>query len=192
NKVAQVIGPATEEDVIKKWLFAREAEAMGIRIDDKTLNTFIDALTNQSIGRDGILEILRHVRQGVSEASFLAILREELLAIRYRQLFHQMQDEDLWIGGSATPAERWAAYKRLNEKATIEVALISPQDYTKQVADPAETTLKQYFEDHKQLTATPYSPDPGFHVPRKVNIEYLQADEEKYRSAVTEAEIPGG
>src|SRR5208282_815159 len=72
NKVAQVIGPATEEDVIKKWLFAREAEAMGIRIDDKTLNTFIDALTNQSIGRDGILEILRHVRQGVSEASFLA------------------------------------------------------------------------------------------------------------------------
>ena len=26
-------------------------------------------------------------------------------------------------------------------------------------------------------------------MPRKVNIQYLQADEEKYRSAVTEAEI---
>ena len=35
----------------------------------------------------------------------------------------------------------------------------------------------------------PYSPDPGFHVPRKVNLQYLQADEEKYRSMVTEAEI---
>ena len=47
---------------------------MGIRIDDKSINGFYDALTNQSIGRDGMLEILRHVRQGASEASFIAIL----------------------------------------------------------------------------------------------------------------------
>ena len=109
--------------------------------------------------------------------------------MRYRQLFHQVQDDDLWIGGSATPDERWTSFKRLNEQATIEVALFSPQDFVKQVPAPSAETLRQFFDEHKQSYASPYSPDPGFHVPRKVNIEYLQADEEKYRSAVTEAEI---
>ena len=30
-------------DVVNKWLFAREAEAMGITVDDKTVSTFLDA-----------------------------------------------------------------------------------------------------------------------------------------------------
>ena len=67
----------------------------------------------------------------------MEILREELLALRYRQLFHQLRPVDIWIGGTATPGERWTAFKRLNEKATIELALFSPKDFAKQVADPA-------------------------------------------------------
>ena len=188
SRVRRVIGPATDAMVVNKWLFAREAEAMGITVDDKTLTDFLTVLTNGS-SHDDLVRVLRSIRQGISEATFLSILREELLALRYRQLFHQMQDDDLWVGGSATPDERWTTFKRLNQQATIEVALFSPQYFTKQVAAPAEQTLKDFFEAHKEADASPYSPEPGFHVPRKVNIEYLQASEETYRSLVTENEI---
>ena len=118
-------------------------------------------------------------------------MREELLALRYRQLFQQISvtDQNMWIGGAATPNERWSYFKRLNEQATVEVALFSPQDLAKQVANPSEGTLKQFFEDHKREYASPYSPKPGFRVPRKVDVQYLEGDEEKFRSMVTEAEI---
>ena len=82
--------------------FCREAEAMGIRIDDKTLNTFIEELTAHSMSSKDIIDILRKVRQGVPQASFLAILREELMALRYRQIFHQLP-ADNWVGGTSTP-----------------------------------------------------------------------------------------
>jgi hypothetical protein len=188
SHLMNVIGPASDKEVVDTWLFAREAEAMGITVDEKALNEFLTVLTNGS-SREDILKILRGTRQGVSEATFLSILREELLALRYRQLFHQMQDADLWIGSTATPDERWTTFRRINEEAAIEVAVFLPQDFTKQIEDPSADKLKQFFEDHKESYASPYSPAPGFRVRRKVNIEYLQADEEKYRSSVTQAEI---
>ena len=190
-RVAQVVGPANEDAVEDKWLFAREAEAMGVSVDDKTISTFLGDLTNQSLVRQDFLNILNKLRHGVSEAAFLSIAREELLALRYRQLYHQigLSGERMWIGGSAAPDERWAFFKRLNEQATVQVAIFRPEDFVEQVKTPSAGTLKDFFEAHKKEYASPYSPDPGFHLPREVNIQYLQADAAKYRSAVTEAEI---
>lgn len=191
EKVLAVIGgpTVTDKDVVDTWLFAREAEAMGIAVDDKTVSSFLDMVTSQSVDRQGILGILKGIRQGVSEAGFTAILREELLALRYRQVFQQIHPGDLfgWVGGTATPAERWTAYKRMREQATIELAVFPAQDFTKQVADPSLDTLKDFFEKYKQDYASPASPNPGFHVPRKVNLQYLQADESQIK--VSEEEI---
>ena len=33
------------------------------------------------------------------------------------------------------------------------------------------------------------SPDPGFRIPRKVNVEYLEADKSKIKDQITDAEI---
>ena len=48
SRVIQVIGPATDEAVFHKWLFAREAEAMGIAVDEKTFNDFLGEADQQS------------------------------------------------------------------------------------------------------------------------------------------------
>jgi hypothetical protein len=194
SQVASVIGLANDQQVFNKWLFAREAESMGITVDNDTLNNFLKIVTNNALGRKEMLNILKNIRQGVSEDTFLAIVREELLALRYRQLFHQLQGiqpTDYWVGATATPYERWAGFKRVNEKATVEFAVFSPKDFTKQVDPPASSTgtLKQFFDEHKETDPSPYSPDPAFHVPRRVNVEYLEADEDKYRQLVTEDEI---
>ena len=101
----QVIGTAdvTDEEVVNKWLFAREAEAMGITVDDKTMNNFLRCVDQPaaSVARTSSISC-GHSPGGVG-GQFLSILREELLALRYRQLFHQMQDDDLWIGGRQRP-----------------------------------------------------------------------------------------
>ena len=124
------------QDVVDKWLFAREAEAMGITVDDKTVNEFLGRADQQSLVASNIVKIsARHSPGGVGSDIPLDLARG-IARLAYRQLFHQIDDDDLWIGGSATPDERWTAFKRLNEQATIEVALFSPQDFTKQVADP--------------------------------------------------------
>ena len=46
------------DSVANKWLFAREAEAMGIAVDNKTVSDFLGQLTGQSLGRQDILDIL--------------------------------------------------------------------------------------------------------------------------------------
>ena len=193
-QMLQIIGTGDsnvvrDQDVVDKWLFAREAQAMGITVNDKTLNDFLNWLTAQSLGREKIVDVLKNIRQGVSETLFLSILREELLALRYRELFHQLQQADVWNGATATPDERWTTFKQINEQATIEIALFKIRDFLKQVPAPSEEALQKYFDDHKKAYASPYSPEPGFHVPREVNLQYLEADEEKFRAQVTEAEI---
>jgi hypothetical protein len=186
--IRQVIGTQIEDrSLVEKWLCGKEAAAMGITVDDDTVNNFIKIVTSQALDRKAILNILKNIRQGISEPAFMDIVREELLALRYRQLYHQLPD--WWIGGTATPDERWAAFKKQNEKATIEVAVFSPKELSKQVTSPDTSALKQFFEAHKQTLADPYSPEVGFNLPRKVKIDYLEADVEKYRSLVTEAEI---
>ncbi len=109
-QMMQIIGTGDsnvvrDQDVVDKWLFAREAQAMGITVNDKTLNDFLNWLTAQSLGREKIVDVLKNIRQGVSETLFLSILREELLALRYRELFHQLQQADVWNGATATPDE---------------------------------------------------------------------------------------
>ena len=71
---------------------------MGITVDDKTINIFCDALTNGSLGRQDIVKILITFAREYRRPTFLSILREELLALRYRQLFHKLRSTILWVG----------------------------------------------------------------------------------------------
>jgi hypothetical protein len=183
-------GPTVNDaDLVDKWIFAREADSMGLAVDDKTIGDFLDLLTNKSVSHKEIVDILNSIRDGVDEPRFLGVLREELLALRYRQVYHQIHPGVLsgWVGGSAAPGERWASFKRLNERATIELALFPTQDFAKQIEDPSAEKLNAFFDERKQEYASPMSPDPGFHVHRKVNIQYLQADADQVE--VTDAEI---
>ena len=66
SRVLQAIGNATFENVVNKWLFAREAEAMGITVDEASIRSFTAELTTGSLGSDDIVKILKGIRQGVS------------------------------------------------------------------------------------------------------------------------------
>jgi hypothetical protein len=190
SRVYERIGPETEDVAIERWLYARTAESMGVVIDDKAVN---DLLTQMLIGLSSdpqklIMDVLRAVPGRMTQAQLMAIMREQLLAIRLMQLGHEYDD---WASSTATLGERWDYFKRFHQKASAEVAVLSPSKYLndKSVKEPTTDELKQFFDKYKEVESSPESPQPGFRVPRKANIEYLEAYPENYESQVTEADI---
>ena len=99
---------------------------------------FLIVLTNQSLGREEHPQDPEEHSPGsfggyVSVDFARGIARLALSAV----ISPDSQTYDWWIGGSATPDERWTSFRRMNEQATIEMALFSPQDFIKQVPDPS-------------------------------------------------------
>ena len=180
-----LLGPNTEDEAINRWVYARTAEKMGVVVDNTAVNDLLKFMTAGADPQKLITDVLGVVRE-MNEAELFNGVREQILALRLMQLGHQYDD---WAGLSASPGERWNYFKRLHQQATIEVAVLSPKDYVKEVKDPPAEDLKKFFEEHKDAEASPESPTPGFRVPHKVNIEYLEADPESYDKLITEAEI---
>ena len=185
--VENILGDDTDDTAIERWVYARTAEAMGVAIDDKAVNDLLTQMTMGVSEPQKLIEgVLHGVRGGITQPQLFTIMREQLLAIRLMQLGHQYDD---WAGNTATQGERWDYFKRFHQKAAVEVAVLQPSSYVKDVKDPTADELKQFLDKYKEVEPSPDSPQPGFRVPRKVKIEYLESDPESYESQVTDADI---
>jgi len=177
--VARALGSGGEEEVVETWLLAKRAEELGIMISDKEINQFLSDLTSQQkISRETFIQVMKY--RHISDNDLFRILRQELLALRLQQMF------GISLRG-ATPAQRWDYYQRLNKKARIEVAALPVADFIAQIPDPDDTTLQAFFDQHKKQYFDPTSPEPGFHEPQKIALEYFKANVDAV--AVSDAEI---
>jgi len=61
--------------------------------------------------------------------------------------------------------------------------------YVGKVPDPSEAELKQFFEEYKDVIPRPDSPEPGFHVPQQVDMQYLKAERAKFLASVSDAQV---
>lgn len=177
--VARALGSVGEEEVVETWLMAKRAEELGIMVSDQEINQFLSDLTSQQkVSREAFLQAMQY--RHISDDDLFRILRQELLALRLQQMF------GISLGG-ATPAQRWDYYQRLNERARIEVAALPVADFVDQVPDPDDATLQVFFDQHKKQYFDPASPEPGFHEPQKIALEYFKANVDAV--AVSDAEI---
>lgn len=185
--VLNLLGPETDNEAIDHWIYARAAESIGVVVDDDSVNRLLTAMLVGVPEPQKLLDFaIRYSGQGMGGDVLRRILKEQLLALRFMQLGHQY---DEWAGFSASPAERWEYFKRLHQEATTEVALLTPQDFVKAVKEPTDKELEDFFEQHKNAEASPDSAQPGFRVPRRVSVDYLEMDEDKIRDGITDAEI---
>ncbi len=177
--------------MVEQWLFARQAEAMGIVVDEGAINDFLREITSNRVSKDKIVEALQEQRAGLSEPQLFAILKEELLALRLRELFHDINLNPDWQRWclSIPPGQRWDYFKRLNRFAKVELVQVPVERFVQDVPDPDEGTLRRFFDEHKETVPNPALPEPGFHQPRKVAMQYLKAEQSKFLAAVTDAEI---
>jgi hypothetical protein len=165
ERVKRLFGDDKQEDVVDSWLLARRAEDLGMEVSNAAVNQFLKQFTHDSVKTETLAKLL--ARQNLSQKQFFALLRNELLALRFRETFISS------IFGT-TPAQRWDYFSRLNRQATIEALPVSVADYVGEVENPDDKTVRAFFEAHKDDFDLPSEPLPGFRQPERVNVRYFR------------------
>ncbi len=186
-----------ERSVVQTRLFADAARAAGMSVSDDALRQYLDELGRGNVTREQMREILNHMRGGgqVSIDNILASLREEMLA---RNFVNSNQYAFLTV----TPDQAWRDWLRVNDRVVLEAAAIPTDKYLVDVKDPTDAELTEFFDKYKNDEAGPEvaygttelpSAKPGFKIPRKIDVQYIEANYDAYlakaEEKVTEEEI---
>jgi hypothetical protein len=183
NRIAEaVFGQNSQQAAIDRWMFSKEAAALKIDVSQKSINDFLAALTEGRLNGEQIAKAVTD--SGTTEGELFAILRDEVLAMRAKQMFTAQ-----WLELTITPGHRWDYFKRFNQSATVEVAKMKVQGFVAAVKDPSEQELRSFFNERKAVEGSPDSATAGFREPHKVRIEYLFANTKSFMDKVTDAEV---
>jgi hypothetical protein len=191
-------GKNTEEDIVMNWLKARRAEEIGMTISNDTINEFLKAypldfaryypqllkfVSEKGIPAQDVSAMI--TQQNLTQNQFFDIMRNELRALEVGRLFV------LSLQG-ITPAERWEYFCRIRKQATVELIPVEVEQFIDQVnKNPSEEELNALFEKYKDKLPNPLSPEPGFRIPHKIEVQYFKADIAKFSdpAAITDEEF---
>ena len=181
--------PEAEEAVVRTILVNEEARANGLVVSDTAINDFLAQWTNNLVRPEQLAEIVSGLRLGptaVSEHDLFEALRAELTGRNMLFMFQTGFSGD-------PPGWRWDYFKRLEQKAAIEVVPVPVESVVADVPAPTEATLRTFFERYRNDLPDPRSDAPGFRKPRRAKYEYFVAKREAFETAaakdVTDEEI---
>ena len=178
--VTQRLGETSQEAVVSSWLLAHRAEELGMAVTNDTVNQFLKQVSNGRFDNKAWEKFFE--RHGITDKQFFALLRTELLAMRFGEMFGPS------LGGT-TPAQQWDYFTRLNREATIEALPVRVADYVEKIEDPDEKTLRAFFEEHKNDFDFSTSPRPGFRQPERVNVRYFRLVPSQIAKSISRAAI---
>ena len=189
QQLEQLFGPVSEESVVQSWLMDQYAGQMGMQVSNGILNQFIRSITQDQLSGEELAAILKEMK--ISESRLFEALRNELTALYFERLYFATPDSVSVALTASTPAQRWEYFERLNRRATTQMIAVPVDKFVSKIEDPSEKTLKEFFEKYKTDYANPASPEPGFHQPRRVKVQYVVAKRGAFvdPKAVTEEEI---
>jgi hypothetical protein len=164
-----------QQDVALGYLFRHEAEKNGIEVTEESVNNFINGFTQDKLTNDKFKEIRKKLQ--ISETRLYKILAAEMKA---GMAFSLLQPRNTF-----TPEEYWKLYRQNNITEQIELATLPVEEFAKEVPEPSEEELNSFFNQYK--TTFQVSPDrPGFLIPPKWVIGYLEINYEKTEEEIAE------
>ena len=181
--------PEAEEAVVRTVLVNEEARRNGLVVSDSAINDFLAQWTNNLVRPEQLAEIIGSLRlgpTGVSQHDLFEALRAELTARNMLFMFQTGFSGD-------PPGWRWDYYRRLEQKAGVEVVPVPVESVAAEVPAPSDATLRAFFDKYKDDLPDPRSAAPGFRRPRRAKYEYFTAKREAFEAEaareVTDAEI---
>lgn len=183
QRLFSIIPPPTDRNVVETRVLAEEARRTGLVVNDDVITQFLNEQGGRLVTTQQFERAMAFLRtptgQGVPQAMLYDLLRNELLAMRYRDQFTASLEHRRY-GPLASPAQRWDYYLRLKRRATVELAPVAAADFVDTIDDPKESVLQAFFDSHKDAEPVPGSPEPGFKIPHKAAFEFFRAEYDKY------------
>ncbi len=162
----------SERFLVQSWLLAREADAVGMSVNDAAVKDFLKRLTDGTVTEPQFAKILQDVvGNQVSQMQLFDILREELKAQQVLRLSASGA-----LTRAVSPVASWDYFNRLERRIVAEIMPIAAADFVDKVPDPTESELQAFYENYQHRDAEPQSPEPGFHRRRRIAFQYFRAD----------------
>jgi hypothetical protein len=182
-------GTTSLEDALDFMIWRHEADRRGIQLTHQDINDLVLRETdNRGIPRadqKNIEESLRRFRNFTPDSFRTALADEFRVRIAKTALMGDDRSDPTSAVTWATPYEFWQFYKENrteNEIAALPIP-VRNKDFLAQVGQPSEKDLKELFEKYKDVEYQEGSPDPGFKVPPRIEVEWVsaKADSDLYR-----------
>jgi hypothetical protein len=182
QQIEYQFGTTSDEDLVNTWLLTRRAEELGMVVSNETINEFLQNISQNKITSADIAAIIK--QEELTENQFFDIMREQLQALEISRLF------TLSLQG-ISPAQRWDYFCQLRRQANVELIALAVEQFVSDTLNPGEAEIKAYFEQYKDKLPNPESPEPGFRIPQKIDLEYFKAEFDKFSdpATITEDEI---
>lgn len=177
---------------------AELAKRAGITVSDELISDYISKMGLGNLNSEQIEQILASVGNGnprTSEGIVMGTLRKVLAAYFYTYMYEDPAQVVL-------PHERWQDWKRVNERISLQAAVIPVDKFIAEVPEPNEEQLQALFDEFKDADPglrvtiggrTLASPDPGFAIPHRVRLQYVKGSvttlAEKLMEKVSETDI---
>ena len=187
-----------EQIVIQTDVESDLAKRAGITVSDDLISDYISKMGLGNVNAEQIDQILASVGNGnprTSEGIVLGTLRKMLAAHFYTRMY---ADPSLVV----LPHQRWQDWKQVNDRISIQAAVLPVDKFLAEVPEPTEDQLLALYEDFKEFDPGRRvdvggrilaSPDPGFAEPQRVRLQYLKGSvttlAEKLLDKVTETDI---
>ncbi len=159
-------------------------------VSDAAVVQYLDELGRGNVTRDDMRTILNRMRGGgrVSIDEILASLKEEMLARNYL-------NSNQYAFMTVTPDQGWRDWLRVNDRVVLEAAAIPTDKYLVDVKDPTDAELTEFYDKYKDEEKGPEvafgttelpSARPGFRIPRKLDIQFIEANYDSYLAKAEE------
>ena len=185
-RVQPIGGQQTEQSVVSTQLFAEAARDAGMRVSDEAIVAYLDELGRQRVSRDDMRAMLQQAGGGRVPIQYMMdALREELLAHSYLASY-------LFAFRTVTPQQGYEDWLRVNDRVAVEAAAVPVESFVVDVPEPTDAELTAFFDEHKEREPQPDligqmefpSPIPGFRIPRKIDVQFIQAEYDQFLAKV--------
>jgi hypothetical protein len=187
-----------EQMVIQTEVEADLAKRAGITVSDDLISDYIAKMGLGNLNSEQLEQILASVGNGnprTSEGIVMGTLRKMLAAHFYTRMY---ADPALVV----LPHQRWQDWKQVNDRISIQAAILPVEKFLAEVPEPTEEQLLGLYNDFKEFDPGRRvdvggrilpSPDPGFAEPQRVRLQYLKGSvtelAEKLLDKVSETDV---
>ncbi|QDU59229.1 periplasmic folding chaperone [Planctomycetes bacterium Pan216] len=171
-----------EQAVVDGLVVLGKANRIGLTVDDRDINEFVNIVTENKLSVNDFDAVLRGTPPKGVNAADAAL---DPLPVGQRELFTLIGDQ-LKIRRTIlaltplvareTPLEIWSQSEPALTKMKFEVVKFPVADFVSEEEKPTDEDLQKVFDRYKEVIADPDADMIGFRVPEQVEVQYLVAD----------------